>query len=69
MMATLFNVTIRNEKHELHIVDIHWSLTAMSSQLNESGFVVEKLYELPRSTSESNQNDASLWLVIIARKL
>ena len=67
--GTLFNVTIRNEKHELHIVDTHWSLTAMSSQLNESGFVVEKLYELPRSTSGSNQNDASLWLVIIARKL
>jgi SAM-dependent methyltransferase len=67
--GTLFNVTIYNEKRELHIVDAHWSLTAMSSQLNESGFVIENLYELPHSTSGSNQDDASLWLVIIARRL
>jgi SAM-dependent methyltransferase len=67
--GTLFNVTIGDGKHALHIVDTHWSLTAMSSQLNESGFVIENLYELPRSTSGSSQNDASLWLVIVARKL
>jgi SAM-dependent methyltransferase len=67
--GTLFNVTIYDGKRELHIVDAHWSLTAMSSQLNESGFVIENLYELPRSTSESSQPDASLWLVIVARKL
>src|SRR5204862_2619910 len=66
--GTLFNVTIYDEKRELHIVDTHWSLTAMSSQLNESGFVLENLYELPRSTSGSRQHDASLWLVIVARK-
>jgi len=65
----LFNVTIGGGKHELHIVDTHWSLTAMISQLNESGFVIENLYELPRSTNGSSQNDASLWLVIIARKI
>ena len=35
--GTLFNVTIYDEKRELHIVDTHWGLTAMSSQLNESG--------------------------------
>lgn len=67
--GTLFNVTIYNGKRELHIVDTHWSLTAMSSQLSASGFVIENLYELPRSTSESSQQDASLWLVIVARKL
>ena len=67
--GTLFNVTIYNGKHQLHIVDTHWSLTAMSSQLRESGFAIETLYELPRSTSGSNQPDASLWLVIVARKL
>ncbi len=67
--GTLFNVTIHNGKRELHIVDTHWSLTAMSSQLNESGFVIEKLYELPRSTNGSSERNASLWLVIIARKL
>ena len=67
--GTLFNVTIRDGKRELHIVDTHWSLSAMSSQLNESGFVIENLYELPRSTSGSSQPDASLWLVIVARKL
>ena len=67
--GTLFNVTIYNGKHELHIVDTHWSLTAMSSQLSESGFAIENLYELPRSTSGSNEPDASLWLVIVARKL
>jgi SAM-dependent methyltransferase len=67
--GTLFNVTIYDGKRELHIVDTHWSLTAMSSQLNESGFVIENLYELPRSTSGSSQHDASLWLVIVARKL
>ena len=67
--GTLFNVTIYNGKHELHIVDTHWSLTAMSSQLNESGFVIENLYELPRSTNGSSERNASLWLVIIARKL
>lgn len=67
--GTLFNVTIHNGKRELHIVDTHWSLTAMSSQLHESGFVIEKLYELPHSTDKSNQPDASLWLVIVARKL
>jgi SAM-dependent methyltransferase len=67
--GTLFNVTIYDEKRELHIVDTHWSLTAMTSQLNESGFVIENLYELPRSTSDSSQHDASLWLVIVARKL
>jgi len=66
--GTLFNVTIYDEKRELHIVDAHWSLTAMSSQLNESGFVIENLYELPRSTSGSRHHDASLWLVIVARK-
>ena len=67
--GTLFNVTIYNGKRELHIVDTHWSLTAMSSQLNESGFVIENLYELPRSTNGSSERNASLWLVIIARKL
>jgi ubiquinone/menaquinone biosynthesis C-methylase UbiE len=67
--GTLFNVTIQDGKRELHIIDTHWSLSAMSSQLNESGFVIENLYELPRSTSGSNQPDASLWLVIVARKL
>jgi len=65
----LFNVTIYNGKRELHIVDTLWSLTAMSSQLNESGFVIENLYELPRSTNGSSERNASLWLVIIARKL
>ena len=67
--GTLFNVTIHDGKHELHIVDTHWSLTAMSAQLNESGFVIEDLHELPRATSGSNEPDASLWLVIVARKL
>jgi SAM-dependent methyltransferase len=67
--GTLFDVTIRDGERELHIVDTHWSLTAMSSQLSESGFVIENLHELPRSTSGSNQHDASLWLVIAARKL
>ena len=67
--GTLFNVMIYDGKHELHIVDTHWSLTAMGSQLNESGFVIENLYELPHSTIGSSQHDASLWLVIIARKL
>jgi SAM-dependent methyltransferase len=67
--GTLFNVTIDEGKRDLHIVDTHWNLTAMSSQLNESGFVIENLYELPRSTSGSSQHDASLWLVIVARKL
>src|SRR2546423_8516543 len=56
--GTLFN----------HIVDTHWSLTAMSSQLNKSGFVIENLYELPRSANGSNEHNASLWLVIVARK-
>src|SRR6478752_9461178 len=65
--GTLFNATIYDEKRELRIVDTHWSLTAMSSQLNESGFVIENLYELPHSTSGSSQHDASLWLVIVAR--
>ena len=67
--GTLFNVTICDEKRELHIIDAHWSLTAMSAQLHESGFVIENLYELPRSTNESSQPHASLWLVIVARKL
>ena len=67
--GTLFNVTIDDGKHELHIVDTHWSVTAMSSQLSESGFAIESLYELPRSCSGSNGPDASLWLVIVARKL
>jgi SAM-dependent methyltransferase len=67
--GTLFNVTIHDGKHELHIVDTHWSLTAMSSQLRESGFVIENFYELPRSTSALTKPDASLWLVIVARKL
>jgi hypothetical protein len=58
--GTLFNVTISDGKRELHIVDAHWSLTAMSSQLHESGFAIEDLYELPRSTSGSNQHNASL---------
>jgi hypothetical protein len=67
--GTLFNVTICDGKRALHIVDTHWSLTAMSSQLNKSGSVIENLYELPRSTNESNHHIASLWLVIVARKL
>jgi len=67
--GTLFDVTISDGKRELHIVDTHWSLTEMSSQLNESGFVIENLYELPRSTNGSSEPDASLWLVIVARKL
>src|ERR1700757_2933740 len=67
--GTLFNVTICDGKRELHIVDTHWSLTAMSSQLNKSGFVIENFYELPRSTNGSTEHDASLWLVIVARKL
>ena len=67
--GTLFNVTIYDQKRELHIVDTHWSLTAMSSQLNEAGFEIENLYELPRPTGGSSQHDASLWLVIVARKL
>jgi len=41
----------------------------MSSQLTESGFVIENLYELPRSISGSDQPDASVCLVIVAPKL
>jgi SAM-dependent methyltransferase len=67
--GTLFNVAIYDEKRELHIVDTHWSMTAMSSQLNEAGFAIENLYELPRPTGGSSQDDASLWLVIVASKL
>ena len=67
--GTLFNVTIRNGKGGLDLVDTHWNLTAMSSQLSESGFVVENLYEMPRSTNGSRQDDASLWMVVVARKL
>jgi SAM-dependent methyltransferase len=67
--GTLFNVTIYDEKRELHIVDTHWSITAMSLQLNEAGFEIENLYELPHPTDGSSQHDASLWLVIVARKL
>jgi SAM-dependent methyltransferase len=67
--GTLFDVTIHEGKHELHIVDAHWNLTAMSSQLSETGFVIENFYELPRATSGSSEDDASLWLVIVARKL
>lgn len=67
--GTLFNVTIHNGKRELHVVDAHWSFTAMSSQLHESGFVIENLYELPLPTNGSREPDASLWLVIVARKL
>lgn len=67
--GTLFDVSIYDGKRELHIVDTHWSLTAVSSQLSESGFVIENLYELPRSTNGSSEHDASLWLVIVARKL
>src|SRR2546423_5082658 len=60
--GALFNVTICDGERELHIVDAHWSFTAMTSQLNESGFAIESLYELPRSTSGSNEHDASQWL-------
>jgi SAM-dependent methyltransferase len=67
--GTLFNITIRDGKRELRIVDTHWSMTAMSSQLNEAGFAIENLCELPRATSGSSQHDASLWLVIVASKL
>ena len=67
--GTLFNVTIYDEKRELHIVDAHWSMTAMSSQLNEAEFAIENLYELPRPTIESRQDNVSLWLVIVARQL
>jgi SAM-dependent methyltransferase len=67
--GTLFNITIRDGKRELRIVDTHWSMTAMSSQLNETGFAIENLCELPRATSGSSQHDASLWLIIVARKL
>ena len=67
--GTLFNITIRDGKRELRIVDTHWSMTAMSSQLNEAGFAIENLCELPRATSGSSQHDASLWLIIVARKL
>lgn len=67
--GTLFNITICDGKRELRIVDTHWSMTAMSSQLNEAGFAIENLCELPRATSGSSQHDASLWLVIVASKL
>jgi len=67
--GTLFNITIRDRKRELRVVDTHWSMTAMSSQLNEAGFAIENLCELPRATSGSSQHDASLWLVIVASKL
>jgi len=67
--GTLFNATINEDQRELQIVDTHWNLTAMSAQLNESGFVIENFYELPQSTSGSNEQDASLWMVIVARKL
>ena len=67
--GTLFNITIRDGKRELRVVDTHWSMTAMSSQLNEAGFAIENLWELPRATTGSSQHDASLWLVIVASKL
>jgi len=67
--GTLFNITIRDGKRELQIVDTHWSITAMSSQLNEAGFEIENLCELPHPTGGSTQHDASLWLVIVASKL
>lgn len=63
-----FNVTIEDKNRKLEIVDTHWNLTAMSRQLNESGFLIKLIKELPDIPLGKSEMKGAPWLTIIASK-
>lgn len=64
-----FGVTISDGSEQIHIIDTHWSLSAMSRQLKETGFVITELLELPDQAGRGSSKAASPWLIILARKV
>lgn len=63
-----FGVTIFDGAKQIHVVDTHWSLSAMSRQLRETGFVVTEFLELPDQMKDRDLKAASPWLIIVAKK-
>lgn len=58
--GTPFRVTLHDKDRELAITDTHWSLEDMSRQLQESGFAILRLHEVPDGPEEG----PCLWLII-----
>jgi len=63
-----FKVRIFDGCRGIEIVDVHWSLGAMSEQLEESGFVITRLFEIPDVKRRGKQTAGSPWLVVESRK-
>jgi SAM-dependent methyltransferase len=61
-----FEVSLGDGHPSLKIVDTHWNLTAMTSQLSRTGFVVAEMTELPDT---SNCVSPPAWLIIRASKV
>ena len=62
-----FQVKIHDKAKNIIITDTHWNLTAMSSQLKESGFTLEEMVELPDIQTNDNFVYGSPWLILYAR--
>jgi len=65
---TQFRVKIFDGKNDVNVIDTHWNLSDMSSQLSESGFIIDRLYELPDRQSNYKRKKGSPWLVILAKR-
>ena len=60
-----YRVTMTDGQHSLSFVDTHWTLGAMSRQLQRAGFSIERLFEVPDAVSDLK---GCPWLTIVARK-
>lgn len=64
--GTQFAVRVSDGTDLVTLRDTHWNLSAMSRQLAEAGFSIDRLFELPDLPSAA-PHGVSPWLIITAR--
>jgi len=62
-----FEVSMFDGERVIKFTDYHWSLGEMSRQLNEAGFVIVQICELP-DVDEAPWPRAFPWLMLVGRK-
>lgn len=64
--GTLFNAHIGRPGNSVELVNTHWNLAAMSSQLRRAGFAVRQIFEMPDLQGGAVVAPGSPWLIIEA---
>jgi SAM-dependent methyltransferase len=64
-----FDVFITDGSHSVTIRDTHWNLAGMSRHLEQSGFAICRLHEIPDHANPMGNRAASPWLIVEAMKI